>query len=299
MSLYRARTTIEQWRIFQAVVHCNGYAQAAKELNKSQSSLNHAVAKLQAQLGVQLLEVKGRKAQLTAAGEVMLRRSQFLTQQIEDLEQLAHSLERGWEPTLTIAVEHFHPKDKIYQALKLFHPQSRGTRVTIIDTVISATAEAITDASADLVITPELPLGVLGTCLCHTRLVLVAHRQHPLARQSNISYDDLTQHLQLVVRDNGKHPDNRHGWLKAEQRWTLSNFNEAIELLLQGMGFAWLPEHQVKEHLSSGILINLKVQRGATRQFTSYLVAPKPQHQGPAGALLEQLIVDQYTSSAS
>ena len=40
--MYRAKTTIEQWRILQAVVDFGGYAHAASHLNKSQSSLNHA-----------------------------------------------------------------------------------------------------------------------------------------------------------------------------------------------------------------------------------------------------------------
>ncbi|HBN88666.1 helix-turn-helix domain-containing protein, partial [Rheinheimera aquimaris] len=64
---YRPRSTLEQWRILQAVVDAGGYAQAAELLSKSQSSLNHAVAKLQTQLGVELLEVRGRKAYLTEA----------------------------------------------------------------------------------------------------------------------------------------------------------------------------------------------------------------------------------------
>lgn len=65
----RAKSTLEQWRILQAVVDFGGYAQAAEKLNKSQSSLNHAVAKLQHQLGIELLEVKGRKAYLTPQGK--------------------------------------------------------------------------------------------------------------------------------------------------------------------------------------------------------------------------------------
>ena len=41
---YRPKTTLEQWRILQAVVDHDGYAKAAQALNKSQSSLNHAVS---------------------------------------------------------------------------------------------------------------------------------------------------------------------------------------------------------------------------------------------------------------
>ncbi|MFM2479999.1 LysR family transcriptional regulator [Celerinatantimonas sp. YJH-8] len=292
--MYRARTTIEQWRIFQAVVKFGGYAQAAHALNKSQSSLNHAVTKLQMQLGVPLLEVKGRKAVLTKIGEVMLRRSQLLTQQVEDLELLADSLEQGWEPTLTIAIEHIQSKVLIYQALKQFLPQSRGTRVTLIDTVLSATQEAIIEENADLVITADLPQGILGKPLSQIKMLLVAHREHALARQMNITFDDLIQHLQLVIRDNGKQPNANHGWLRAEQRWTVSSFHEAIKLLEQNLGFAWIPEHLIKNQLNEGILINLKVKGGATRQITTYLVVPNAQHQGPAAACLEQLILQQF-----
>lgn len=294
MTLYRAKTTIEQWRIFQAVVECGSYARAAARLNKSQSSLNHAITKLQNQLGVALFKIQGRKTQLTDVGQVMLRHSLLLTQQIEDLEQLATSLEQGWEPTLTIAIEHFHPKQQIYQALQAFLELGRGTRITIKDTVLSGTLEAITDASANLVITPELPRGISGTSLGCTRLLLVAHVSHPLAIKNKISYDDLAQHLQLVIRDNGHSPDDRHGWLRAEQRWTLSNFADAIKLLEQGLGFAWIPEHLVTQQLSNGTLIELDMHHGATREFTSYLVVPRSQHQGPACALLEQLILKQY-----
>ena len=68
--MFRPKSTLEQWRIFQAVVEQGGYAQAAEKLNKSQSSLNHAIAKLQQTLGVALLEVRGRKAYLTDAGDM-------------------------------------------------------------------------------------------------------------------------------------------------------------------------------------------------------------------------------------
>ena len=37
--MFRPKSTLEQWRIFQAVVEFGGYAQAAEKLNKSQSSL--------------------------------------------------------------------------------------------------------------------------------------------------------------------------------------------------------------------------------------------------------------------
>ena len=68
------RTTLEQWRMFRAVVTAGGFNQAALQVHKSQSSVHHAVGKLEESLGVKLFEVSGRKAVLTEAGELLLRR---------------------------------------------------------------------------------------------------------------------------------------------------------------------------------------------------------------------------------
>ena len=83
------RTTLEQWRMLQAVVDHGGFAQAAAAIHKSQSTINHAVHKLQDQLGVPVLEVVGRKAQLTEAGALLLRRAELRALASEDPQLLA------------------------------------------------------------------------------------------------------------------------------------------------------------------------------------------------------------------
>ena len=98
------KTTLEQWRMLQAVVQHGGFAQAADAIHKSQSTINYAVHKLQDQLGLPLLQVVGRKAQLTEAGELMLRRAGQLLAQAEQLEEIAGGLARGIEPEINIAL---------------------------------------------------------------------------------------------------------------------------------------------------------------------------------------------------
>ena len=51
------RITLEQWRCLVAVVDYGGYAQAAEQLNKSQSSVTYAVQKLQWLLKVRGFEI--------------------------------------------------------------------------------------------------------------------------------------------------------------------------------------------------------------------------------------------------
>ena len=56
------KVTLEQWRMFVAVVKYGGFNQASVVIHKSQSSIHHAVQKLEESLDIKLLEVIGRKA---------------------------------------------------------------------------------------------------------------------------------------------------------------------------------------------------------------------------------------------
>ena len=171
MSLSKHRTTLEQWRILQAVIDHGGYHQAGEALHRSPSSLNHAVAKLQQQLGVELLRVEGRKAQLTEAGEVMLRRSRQLTDDAYQLETLSENMQRGWEPEIRLAYDAIFPQQRLLHVLKAFYPHSRGSRIRIEETVITGTLECITEARADLVICSTVPKGHLGEYLLSVQMI--------------------------------------------------------------------------------------------------------------------------------
>lgn len=295
--LYRPKSTLEQWRIFQAVVDYGGYAQAAEALNKSQSSLNHAVAKLQQMLGVQLLEVRGRKAFLTPEGEVMLRRSRQLSQQINELEALADKMECGWEPEITISVEIIYPKLDLYQVLAAFLPDSRGCRINIVDNVITGTEDAIRDHQADIVIAGHIPKGYLGEYLCSVELVPVCAAGHPLLAMEQVEPNELAQHLQVVIRDTSANPSETGGWLKAEQRWTVGNLHEAKDILLSGIGFCWLPAHVVEAEIAKGQLGLLNLKGASKKVINLNLVAPRPDSLGPASKALCNLLLATHGSS--
>src|SRR6185437_10828815 len=97
--------SLDQWRSLLAVVDTGGYAQAAQALHKSQSAVTYAVQKLESLLAVQAFEIKGRKAVLTATGQLLYRRAKSLLEEAGGLEKSARSLSAGWEAEIRIAVE--------------------------------------------------------------------------------------------------------------------------------------------------------------------------------------------------
>ncbi|MDB5824988.1 MAG: LysR family transcriptional regulator [Herminiimonas sp.] len=94
----RARTNLQQWRVFHAVVTCGGYLPAAQYLHLTQPAISYAIIKLEQQLGVTLLSLDGRKARLTRAGKILLEPSLHMLRVADELESTAAWLAVGGEP---------------------------------------------------------------------------------------------------------------------------------------------------------------------------------------------------------
>ncbi|MDP1329317.1 hypothetical protein Q6280_27410, partial [Klebsiella pneumoniae] len=73
--------------------------------------------KLEQTLDVQLFQVEGRTTTLTAAGEQLLRRINFLLAEADRMENVALNLKAGVESKLSIAVDEAFPRDILYQTL--------------------------------------------------------------------------------------------------------------------------------------------------------------------------------------
>ena len=286
------RVTLEQWRTLQAVVDHGGYAQAAEALHRSQSSVSYTVARMQEQLGVPLLEIVGRKAELTEAGAVLLRRSRQLLKEARQLEELAWNMDQGWEAEVQLVVEAAYPTERLARALEAFMPQSKGCRVQLREEVLSGVEELLKNGTADLAISGINIQGYLPQQLKAVEFVAVAHPDHPLHRLNRtLTHNDLETHLQVVIRDSGSHQPRNEGWLGAEQRWTVTNMSTSRKLICQGLGFAWLPRHEIVEQLEQGKLAILPLQQGQHRAANMYLYSNKDRTPGPAARILAELII--------
>ncbi len=297
------RVSLEQWRVLQAVVDQGSFAKAAELLNRSQSSVSYMVARLQEQVPVPVLEQSGRRATLTEAGEVLVRRSRALVDEALKLERLAASLAQGWESEIRLAVEIIFPTELLFRALRHFtgsgSRQAREVRLQLIESVLSGTDEALFSGDVDLVVSGRVPPGFLGSPLLLVEFVAVAHRDHPLhALGRPVTAEDLKAARQLVVRDSGMGRKQDAGWLGAEQRWTVSHLRTSIEAVRRGMGFAWLPEAEIRDELRSGELVPLPLVEGGRRRAQLYLIHADRDSAGPAVRELAAALQAQCTAAA-
>ena len=183
------KISLEQWVVFRTVVEEGTYAKAAEQLNRSQSSVSYALARMEEQLPSPELTLVGRKAQLTELGNVLYQQSGYLLEQALSLQTLAEYAAQGWEPEVIIAIDALQPITQLFSALQHFSEKHRGARVRVLETTLSATDEAILERQAALAITPNVPTGFVSTPLWAVRLVTVVAGSHPLASQK----DEITE----------------------------------------------------------------------------------------------------------
>jgi DNA-binding transcriptional LysR family regulator len=284
------RTSLEQWAVLAAVVDEDGFGPAAQALHKSQSAVSYAIARLQESLGIDLLEVDGRKAVLTAHGKTLLKRARPVLRDLETLERLAQSLKQGWEPELKLVVDVAFPRQRLLDIIADLQQRCPDTEVQVSDAVLSGAEEAITENRADVVVTSRLPPDYLGELLLTVSFVAVANPRHLLfALDRALTTNDLVRHVQVVVRDSGLRNPRDEGWLGAERRCTVSSMEASLATVLAGLGYAWLPEHMTSEPIRQGLLRALPLEMGASRPVSLHLVLVRPETAGPAARVAVEI----------
>ncbi|GLR64479.1 LysR family transcriptional regulator [Marinospirillum insulare] len=266
--------SLQQWQAFVAVVEQGGYAKASEALNKSQSSVSYNVSRLETQLGLRLFKIEGRKSVLTSAGEQMLLRAKHLLKQATNLEQVAKQLANLGKPEVVIAMDTIFPTELIFEVLAKAGETEPLLRVQLLETVLGGTDEALMSREVDLAISTHVPAGFMGQHLMRVEFIAVAAPSHPLHKMTApISFDNLRDFRQLVVRDSGlKFKREAGAWLEAQQRWTVSHITSAITAVRMGQGFGWYPKALIAKELAAGELKPLPLAKGDKRYADVYLI---------------------------
>ncbi len=298
--MYMPKITLEQWRALAAVVDAGGYAQAAEALHKSQSTVTYAVQKIEKLLDLKAFEIRGRKAALTEAGQVLYRRAQTLLEEAALLERGAASLAQGWEAEVKLAVEVVFPTWLLLECFGAFGRERPETRIELYESVLGGTDELLLERRVDLAIASFVPQGFLGDPLMQLRFIAAAAPSHPLHQLGRtLTYRDLRKHRHLVIRDSGTQRTRAGAWQGAEQRWTVSNKATSIRAAVLGHGFAWYPEDNIRAELDAGQLKPLPLAEGAVRYATLYLVFADRDYPGRAASRLAESIRERVRTECS
>src|SRR5215469_16146079 len=267
------RTTLDEWEILQTVVQLGGFAPAAKQLNRSQSTISYAIARLQEQLGIRLFEIKGRRAHLTELGRLLLADVESHLEGFHQLEQRARSLASGGETEVRLSVDSIYPNERLFAALAEFarlfpHVQPKLRQGTFL----SADAE-FSVYNAQLCISALPSREFFSKPIISIRMVAVARHDHPLhAIKRKLNRPDLMQHMLVSIEGAASGTLKHQPRVPAQRVLQVTSIEAAIDAVRSGLCFGWLPAYRIQANLANGELLPLCLPAGGTREVRLNLV---------------------------
>ncbi len=252
--------TLEALRALDAIDRKGSFAAAAESLYKVPSALSYTIARLETDLGVQLFDRSRQKAQLTAAGQLLLQQGRHLLQASRQLEEAVRQLDTGWERQLVIAVDSVVPLSPLFSLIDNFHQLGKLTRLVLSEQVMAGSWEALQSGRADLAVGLSGE-GVSGQFelqpMAELEFVFAVAPHHELAQQNRVvTQQDLQQHTAIVVSDSALDlPARDSGLFDSRRRVVVSSMHAKIAAQQAGLGVGFLPRHLIKEQIRSGTLV--------------------------------------------
>jgi DNA-binding transcriptional LysR family regulator len=270
----RPRVTLDQLHTFLAVAEREHVTAAAEALGLSQGSVSGVVRRLEATLGLPLLQRVGRNVQLTDVGRALRQLAERVLEDVGQIEELRSgylAFERG---ELTVAAGRVMGAHRLSAWLAPFVAEHPEINVRLALAPMRSLVTMLTEGRADIILagsSVRVP-GVEMVVLEHTQLVTVVAAHHPLA-SSRTAVRDLVAHRHLAhERGSATEALAAHALgAHVDPENTLELEEGALHAaLLAGLGFAAMPRSVVEQDIAAGRLVIIPLPgRGVSQSFAA------------------------------
>lgn len=282
-------------KVFSTVARRLSFTKAAEELLISQPAVTKHIKELESQLKLALFDRRGNKVMLSAAGNVLLKHTEAITEIYRQMEFDLNQLNQAFKGVLHVGSSTSITQYILPPLLARFHRLHQEVKVELF----SGNTEQIEQALLD----KKIELGVIEgkskrreihyTPFLKDEIVLVCSSRNPLAKREEIRPEELKK-IPLLLREPGsgtlevitdaiKHKGIRLSDLQVEMQL---GSTEAIKSYLQHSDCAaFLSIHAILKELDSGILKIIEIRKMAIHRHF-YFITP----QGPESGLPALLI---------
>lgn len=281
--------TLDLLRALDAIDKRGSFAAAAQALHKVPSALTYTIQKVEQDLNLELFDRSGHRAKLTAPGKLLLDQGRLILRDIDSLAQSAQKVASGWEPELTICVDHLFDVASLFPLIREFNSQYAFVRINLRQGSLSGSWEQLLNGSADLLLAPSNTNpkidGYDKKTLGEFLMTFAVSSDHPLATQANeVSEDMIDNYPVIVVPDSTQlMAPQTLGWTRRSQTISVDNMSEKIAAQKAGLGVGYLPQHRIRDELASGELVRLHLDDNSGTALAAW-------RQGEPGPALQWFI---------
>src|SRR5436190_6574066 len=158
-----AAFSLEQIRVFVAVVDRSGFAAAGRELGRAQSAITYSIRALEEATGLLLFDRAGYRPVLTDAGRSLLPRARRLLADVEDVQRQVGAFAQGVEASIGLILNPFVPLPPVAGALDELHRLHPSVQVRLRIEPRFNPAQYLQSAAPQLALTAVHPATPLGT----------------------------------------------------------------------------------------------------------------------------------------
>ncbi|ALM83058.1 LysR family transcriptional regulator [Bordetella sp. N] len=286
--------TLDQLRVFLAVVECGSFSGAAEAIDRAQSVVSYTIASLEAQFGLSLFERGRRRPVLTDAGRAVLADARRVDLVVRELAARAEGLAQGLEGEVSLAVDVMYPSAALVPVLQDFAEHFPTTALNLKMEALGGVLKLVLDGEAGFGMAgphERWPDQIDASAACSILLEVVAAPDHPLARfDKQIPIAALREHTQLVLSDRSRMTQGRDFNVYATRTWRLGDLDAKHRLLVAGLGWGSMPAHIIAEDLAAGTLVRLAIADHPRLIYPFSLIRRVDFASGPATAwLIERL----------
>ncbi|MCA1383710.1 LysR family transcriptional regulator [Bradyrhizobium sp. BRP23] len=292
--------TLDQLRTFVTVAECGSFRAAAARLSRVQSAISHAIANLEAELGVALFDRTGHRPVLTPEGQSLLANARDILLRVDAMRARARGLGEGVELELSLTIDTLFPIGMVGAALTKMRAAYPSVSIRLAVEPLGGPIASLIDKRSSLAIVvgedfrdPRIAVEAVSS----VEQVAVVSVEHPLARRQSrnrISLQDLADHLQIVLSDPTPLTEGRMFGVLSPQTCRVTNQDTKHTMILAGLGWGRLPFWLVERDLRERRLVRLATTALGRRSQVAaeaYLAHRLDQPLGPAALAFREALL--------
>jgi LysR family transcriptional regulator, regulator for metE and metH len=242
---------------------------ASEKLYLTQSALTHSIKKLESEQGLKIWEKRGRKLELTQAGQFLLGTARRMLPQFTEAEDTLKRYAQGKKGKLRIGVECHPCFEWLVGMVQQFLQKWPDVDIDVTRSFQFDGLQALRERKVDMVVSPDYITrdGIDYTPIRNFELQLMLNENHPLAGKKYIEPKDLASEVLFTYPISKERLDIFSGFLKPaginpKQHESIETAEIMLQLVSADRGVSsfpdWLIARYAQENPVTGVSLGKK-----------------------------------------
>lgn len=241
----------EELQALNAIMEEGSFRAAAEKLHKAQSSISYAIKILEKELGIEIFDRSTYKPTLTSPGEVIYTKTREMIAMQSDLEELSKFLKSGVETSISLTTSIIFPINELSETLSNIKAEFSQTKINLDFGSFQYPLEQLYKNQTDIAIAVDYTN--------ESDLEKVFFRSIDLIPVYSPDYCDknksIKSQVEIVVGNRSLTAKKLSEDLFEEhETWHVTDYSLKKKLILDKLGWGYMPEYLIQEELEQGKL---------------------------------------------